>query len=63
MSKSIESAAIDDLSQQLMIRENVNGLALAFINDGKPEYVTAYVCCIANYETKSAKNWVTLFPV
>ena len=42
MSKSIECAPIDDLSQQLMIRENVNGLALAFINGGKPEYITAY---------------------
>jgi CubicO group peptidase (beta-lactamase class C family) len=42
MSKSIESASIDDLSQQLMTRENVNGLALAYINGGKPEHVAAY---------------------
>jgi CubicO group peptidase (beta-lactamase class C family) len=42
MSKSIKSDAIDDLAQQLMIRENVNGMALAVINGGKPEHVAAY---------------------
>jgi len=42
MSKCIDGSSIDALSQQLMIRENVNGMALAVINGGKPEHIAAY---------------------
>ena len=42
MSKSIKSEAIDELAQQLMIGENVNGMALAVINGGKPEHIAAF---------------------
>lgn len=37
-----DPASIDDTTQRLMERENVQGLALALIDDGEVQYVAAY---------------------